>query len=62
MTAAELLKWRQRLGISQIKAAELIGCSRRGYQMWESGKSDIPKSIALAIAAIQFDLPPYGKK
>jgi len=62
MTAKELAAWRKRLGLSQAAAAELIGCSRRGFQMWESGKNAIPKNIALAIAAIQFNLPPYGKR
>lgn len=62
MTPKELIAWRKRMKLSQAKAAELIGCSRRGLQLWESGANPIPKSIALAIAAIQFNLPPYGKK
>lgn len=62
MTPKELIAWRKRLKISQARAAELLGCSRRGIQLWEAGTNPIPKTIALAIAAIQFDLPPYGRK
>ncbi|MBP8234615.1 MAG: helix-turn-helix transcriptional regulator [Rhizorhabdus sp.] len=62
MTPEELKNWRRRMKLSQAKAAEMIGCSRRGLQQWESGKTEIPKSIALAVAAVAFDLPPYGSK
>ena len=62
MTPKELIDWRTRLGITQTRAAELLGCSRRAIQLWEAGKNDIPKNIALAVAAVQFGLPPYGKK
>jgi transcriptional regulator with XRE-family HTH domain len=62
MTPTELIAWRKKNGLSQAKAAEVIGCSRRGIQLWESGENEIPKNIALAISAIQFNLPPYGKK
>ena len=62
MEAEELIEWRKRLNLTQTKAAELIGCSRRGLQKWEKGESPIPKNIALAVAAISFNLPPYGKK
>lgn len=62
MTAEELIQWRKRLRLSQAKAAEMLGCSRRGLQQWEAGQHPIPKSIALAVAAVSFGLPPYGKK
>lgn len=62
MTAEELIEWRKRLKLSQAKAAELLGCSRRGLQQWETGKHKIPKTVALAVAAVSFNLPPYGKK
>lgn len=60
MTADELKQWRERLHLSQAAAADLIGCSRRAYQNYEAGKSAIPKSIALAVSAVLFNLPPYG--
>lgn len=62
MTPDELIKWRKKNRLSQQKAADLIGCSRRGLQQWEKGVNPIPKPISLAVAALQFDLPPYGKK
>jgi len=62
MTAEELLQWRKRHKLSQQRAADMLGCSRRGIQQWEKGMYPIPKTIALAIAAIQFNLPPYGRK
>ena len=55
MTADELLDWRKTSRLFQSKASELIGCSVRGLQKWEYGENAIPKSIALAIAAVQFD-------
>jgi len=62
MTPKELIDWRTRHGLSQAKAAEMLGCSRRGIQLWEKGDGTIPQTIALAIAAVQFNLPPYGRK
>lgn len=62
MTPKELIAWRKRLRLSQAKAAVLLGCSRSGIQKWERGQYPIPKTVALAIAAVAFDLPPYGKK
>lgn len=61
MNAKELIAWRKKRKLSQAKAAALIGCSRRGLQLWESGVNPIPKTVALAIAALNFDLPPYGR-
>ena len=60
MTGAQLRAWRERLNLSQAEAAERIGCSRRGIQVWESGKRDIPKYIPMAISAVIFELQPYG--
>lgn len=62
MSPKELIAWRKRLRLSQAKAAELLGCSRSGIRQWERGQYPIPKYIALAVAAVSFDLPPYGKK
>ena len=61
MTAEELRDWRKTLRLSQAKAAEMLGCSRRTIQNYEAGDRLIPQPVALAIAAILFRLPPYGK-
>lgn len=59
MTAHQLREWRRKRGLSQVAAAEAIGCSRRSIQNWEKGKA-IPEWVAKAIAAYQFNLPAYG--
>ena len=61
MTAAELVKLRQRLNWSQTEAAHKLGCSVRSITNWEKGIHQIPKNIALAAAAVLMNLPPYGK-
>lgn len=60
MTKTELRQWRKSAGLTQARAAELIGCSRRALQKWEAGQTRIPKSIALAIAATSKKLKPFG--
>ena len=61
MTAAELIKLRQRFNWSQAEAAGKLGCSIRSIVNWEKGVNKIPPSIALAAAAVVMDIPPYGK-
>jgi len=36
--SAELKAWRERLGITQARAAELLDVSPRTYQGWEAGR------------------------
>lgn len=60
MTPDELRKWRLSAKLSQAAAAELIGCSRRALQYYEAGRA-VPKNIALAIAAVNAKLKPYGR-
>lgn len=57
MTPEALRSWRERLGLSQYKAAEQLGCSRNAYIGWESGKNRVPLYIALACQAIANGLP-----
>lgn len=49
LTGEYLLSWRKRYGLSQQKAADLIGCGRRSWQMWEYNQSEIPRYIELAL-------------
>lgn len=54
--------------LSQDEAAKKLGLTKGGYQHYERGRSfgkvprevSIPRSIALACAAIKFGLPPVG--
>jgi DNA-binding transcriptional regulator YiaG len=61
MSASELIKLRERFHWSQAEAARNLGCSARSIVNWEAGINKIPKSIALAAAAVVMNLPPYGK-
>ncbi|HAF39548.1 MAG TPA: hypothetical protein DCG72_11235 [Gammaproteobacteria bacterium] len=44
--SAELKAWRERLGITQARAAELLDVSPRTYQGWEAGR-DFDRKIIL---------------
>ena len=46
------------MGITQIEAAKALGCSRTTIAAYETGKSKIPRYIALACAAIIARLRP----
>lgn len=64
MTPTDLQAWRQRLGLSKAEAAEALGLSYSGYRYYEAGERDgkpveIPRTVALACAAIAFGLPPW---
>ena len=63
MTA--LQKWRRRMGISQRRAADLLGLSLSAYQQhetersWRTGEHIAPDlRTLLAAAAIEAGLPP----
>lgn len=62
MTPTQLRDWRERLNLSQQRAASELGLSLRGYQNYESGERKIRRHIALACAAVAFGLPPYDGK
>jgi DNA-binding XRE family transcriptional regulator len=47
MSHAELAEIRERWGFTQIKMADALGLSRRGYQVLESGERNISKTVAL---------------
>lgn len=59
MTGDELKMWRADVGLSRLSASKRLGCSRTAYCRWEDGLSTIPLYIALACAAVAFNLPPY---
>jgi DNA-binding XRE family transcriptional regulator len=60
MTPADLFAWRQRLALTQAKAASELGCGRRSMVIWEQGQRPIPRYIALACAAVAHGLPALG--
>ena len=60
MTPRQFRAWRKRLGLSQAKAAALLGKTRRTIQSYDHGlypdgrKCEIPKSIYLATLALEY--------
>jgi len=44
----DLKAWRDRLGLTQEKAAELLGVHRVTVARWESGACAMPKLIGMA--------------
>lgn len=58
MTADSLLAWRARLHFNRSEAARRLGVSRNAYAAYETGRSPIPLTVALACAAIAHGLPP----
>lgn len=60
MTGKDLKEWRERFKLSQQRAADLIGCSRRAISQWESAPDErVPKWLSMAVGAVSFGLPPY---
>lgn len=62
MTGHDLKRWRKRLHMTQQQAADTLGLSRRGYQQMEARDKDLPRYLALACAAVLYDLPPLGEQ
>jgi DNA-binding XRE family transcriptional regulator len=64
MTNQEIKLWRDAMDMTQEQAAAALGVTKRGYQLYEAGHRPdgrpvvIPRSIALACAAIQAGLDP----
>lgn len=68
MTAEDFKAWREQLGLSQIKAAKVLGLSRSTVNLYELGNRwdegrpvEIPRVVALACAAIFHRLEPWGE-
>lgn len=53
--------WRIKLGITQEKAAELLGVHRISYINWETGKVPISKSVELACYNLSPPQQPYSQ-
>lgn len=52
MTADGFAAWRKSLKLTQMEAAAELGISRRTVQNYESGAEAVPRTIALAAAAL----------
>ena len=52
MTAAELKAARERLGLTQVEFAALIGASSNStVAKWELGKRAVPKAVEIILAS-----------
>jgi DNA-binding XRE family transcriptional regulator len=49
----DIKDWRYRLGITQEKAAELLGVHRISYINWETGSVPVSKPVELALLACE---------
>ncbi len=49
MTSHEYRDAIARLGLSQVKAGELLVCNPRTSRRWASGESPVPRSVALLL-------------
>lgn len=56
MTPASLKSWRHELRLSQRAAAEALGVSERQFRYYEAGEYPIPRTVALACAALAHGL------
>lgn len=59
MTPAELLQWRKFYFLRAKPAYEALGCAPQTYASWETGKTAIPRYIALACTALACALGPW---
>lgn len=67
MTADDFKGWRAAMGLSQRAAAEALGVSRptienyeRGVRLTDGQPVTIPRTVALACAALYHRLEPWG--
>jgi len=53
MIGSDLKAWRQRLGLSQPRAAELLKTPVATYRGWEQDRRSIPGVVAAAVECIE---------
>jgi transcriptional regulator with XRE-family HTH domain len=59
MKAEDLKKWRETMGFTQEKAAEVLGYQRPYYADFERGVRNIPFLVPIACAAIWLGIKPW---
>jgi transcriptional regulator with XRE-family HTH domain len=57
MTSASMLALRERLKLTRMDLAKKLGISRNTLALYEAGRAEIPRTVALACAALAFGLP-----
>lgn len=68
MTPDQFKKWRATMGLSQIKAGEILGLSKTTIELYEAGRRrddgrpvEIPHTVALACSALYHRLKAWGE-
>ena len=69
MTPDEFKAWRKAMGLTQVTAAKALDLSTSTIEMYDSGKRkndgspvSIPRTVALACAALYHKLEPWGDR
>jgi transcriptional regulator with XRE-family HTH domain len=69
MTPEDFKAWRKGLKFTQAEAAEALGVSKSSVELYEAGKRrddgravEIPKTVALACAAVAGGIAPWGSE
>ncbi len=67
MTHEDFKNWRKKMGLTQQQAADVLGLSKATIENYDKGvrREDgrpvvIPRVVALACAAIEHKLEPFG--
>lgn len=58
MTPASLAAWMARQKLNKVETAAALGIARTTLDRYLDGRTEIPKLVALACAAVARDIPP----
>lgn len=61
MNGEEFKTWRKGQNLTQQEAADALGVTKRSVQLWEADERPISRTVALACAAVQAGLAPFGE-
>ena len=58
MTPTSLAAWMARQKLNKVETAAILGIARTTLDRYLDGRTEIPKAVALACAAVAQGLPP----
>ena len=53
MNPKELIAWRERHGLNQVKLADLLGVTKACISRWESGERKIPAFLHITLKCLK---------